>query len=48
MGHADLLIPYVERVGSREDVTSSNQTTQQPDGIIFSKTSVDKKTYDEG
>ena len=32
-----------ERVGSREDVTSSNQTTQQLDGIIFSKVSVDKK-----
>ena len=32
-----------ERVGSREDVTSSNQTTQQLDGIIFSKASVDKK-----
>ena len=30
-----------ERVGSREDVTSSNQTTQQLDGIIFSKASVD-------
>ena len=38
-----------ERVGSREDVTSSNQTTQQLlDGIIFSKASVDKKTHDEG
>ena len=33
-----------ERVGSREDVTSSNQTSQQPDGIIFSKASVDKNT----
>ena len=32
------------RVGSREDVTSSNQTTQQLDGIIFSKASVDKYT----
>ena len=32
-----------ERVGSREDVTSSNQTTQQLDGIIFSKARVDKK-----
>ena len=33
-----------ERVGSRENVTSFNQTTQQPDGIIFSKASVDKNT----
>ena len=32
-----------EGVGSREDVTSSNQRTQQLDGIIFSKASVDKK-----
>ena len=32
-----------ERVRSREDVTSSNQTTQQLHGIIFSKASVDKK-----
>ena len=32
-----------ERVGSREDVTSSDQTTQQLDGIIFSKASIDKK-----
>ena len=32
-----------ERVGSREDVTSSNQTTPQLEGIIFSKASVDKK-----
>ena len=32
-----------ERVGLREDVTSSNQTTQQLDGVIFSKASVDKK-----
>ena len=32
-----------ERVGSREDVTSFNQTTQQLDGIIFSKAGVDKK-----
>ena len=33
-----------ERDGSREDVTSSNQATQQLDGIIFSKASVDKNT----
>ena len=33
-----------ERVGLREDVTSSNQTMQQVDGIIFSKASVDKRT----
>ena len=32
-----------ERVGSREDVTSSNQTTQQLDGIIVSKANVGKK-----
>ena len=39
-----------ERVGSREDVTSSigNQTTQQLDGIIFSKASIDKRTHDKG
>ena len=33
-----------ERIGSRVDVTSSNQTTQQPDSIIFSKASIDKNT----
>ena len=32
-----------QRVGLKVDVTSSNQTTQQLDGIIFSKASVDKK-----
>ena len=33
-----------ERVGSREDVMSSNQTMQRLDGIIFSNASVDKNT----
>ena len=32
-----------ERVGSREDLTSSIQTAQQLDSIIYSKASVDKK-----
>ena len=32
-----------ERVGSREDATSSNQTTQQIDGMILSKANVDKE-----
>ena len=36
-----------ERVGSREAVTLSNQTTQQLDGIIFSKVNVEKK-HNEG
>ena len=33
-----------KRVGSREDVTSTNQTTQRLDSIFFSKASVDKNT----
>ena len=33
-----------ERVGSREDVMSSNHTMQQLDSIIFSMASVDKNT----